>query len=331
MNTARRFSWHSEQWRRIAAARMAGRLPHALLLAGAGGLGKAAFATRLSDSLVCTRPDGEGDACGVCAPCRLTRAGSHPDQKLVVPGEPGKMIKIDAIRDLTASSVLSAQEGGYRVFVIDPAEAMNRASANALLKTLEEPVSRTVLILVSSHPDRLAATIRSRCQVVKFAVPPIEEVRAWLAERADPASFEELLAISGGAPLRALQAQEEGWIEESRRLSGELATLKQRKANPLSIVEEWEKRPLTLLSESLKRCLSDLIKLASGLWDTTIYHPGLRGELQSLSEGIDLQLLYGFNDDLVRLDRESSHNLNVQMKLEYIANRWLQITRPGGR
>ena len=74
-----------------------------------------------------------------------------------------------------------------------------------------------------------------------------------------------------------------------------------------------------------------MIKLASGLCDTTIYHPGLRGELQSLSEGIDLQLLYGLNDVLVRLDRESAHNLNVQMKLEYIANRWLQITRPGGR
>ena len=240
------------------------------------------------------------------------------------------MIKIDAIRNLTATSVLSAQEGGYRVFVIDPADAMNPAAANALLKTLEEPVSRSLLILVSSHPDRLAATIRSRCQVVKFKIPAADQVRSWLSSRVGAAELEQLLAIGGGAPLRVLRAQQEGWVEESRRLSAELATLKWRKANPLSIVEEWEKRPLTLLFDSLKRCLSDLVKLASGLTDASIYHPDLRDDLQSLSEGIDLQLLYGFIDDLTHLEQESSHNLNVQMQLEHIANRWLQITRPGG-
>jgi hypothetical protein len=72
------------------------------------------------------------------------------------------------------------------------------------------------------------------------------------------------------------------------------------------------------------------VKLASGLTDASIYHPDLRDDLQSLSEGIDLQLLYGFIDDLTHLEQESSHNLNVQMQLEHIANRWLQITRPGG-
>jgi len=94
-------------------------------------------------------------------------------------------------------------------------------------------------------------------------------------------------------------------------------------------VEEWEKRPLTLVIDSLKRCLTDLVKLASGLQNAILYHPGLRSDLQSLGEGIDLRLLYEFNDDLTRLERESSHNLNLQMQLEYIANRWLQITRPG--
>ena len=330
MSSSQIYPWQAEQWLRLSRARASNRLPHAILLAGPEGLGKSAFARRLSNSLVCGRVDDNGDACGCCVSCRQTEAGSHPDQRLVVPEEPGKMIRIDAIRELAAKSVLSAQEGGYRVFLIEPAEAMNRAAANALLKTLEEPSSRTVLILVTSHPDRLAATIRSRCQVLKFKIPADADVRAWLTGQAGQSELDELLAIGSGAPLRALQAREQGWLEESRRLGQELLTLKRRKANPITIVEEWEKRPLPLLSDSLKRCLSDLVKLASGLHDAVIYHPGMRDDLQCLSEGIDLQMLYGFNDELLRLDRDRSRNLNVQMQLEYIVNRWLQITRPGG-
>ena len=331
MSGAERYPWHAEQWQRVGRARVSGRVPHAMLLAGPAGLGKSAFARRLGNSLVCSQIDDGGDACGRCAACRAALAGSHPDQRAVVPEAEGKLIKIDAIRELTAKSALSAQEGGYRVYIIDPADAMNRAAANALLKTLEEPASRALLILVSSQPDRLAPTIRSRCQLLKFSIPPADQVRSWLAEQAIEADLDELLAISGGVPLRALRASGQGWLEESRRLSQDLLTLKRRKANPLSIVEEWEKRPLPLLSGSLKRCLSDLVKLASGLRDAEIYHPGLRVDLQCLGEGIDLRMLYNFNDELLRLDRDSSRNLNVQMQLEFIVNRWLQITRPGGR
>jgi len=171
----------------------------------------------------------------------------------------------------------------------------------------------------------LEARLQSGLRSFADQMPGFEVV-----EQGAGVELDELLAISGGAPLRALQAREQGWLDESRRLSQELLTLKQRKTNPLAIVEEWEKRPLPLLSDSLKRCLSDLVMLANGLRNAVIYHPGLRDDLQCLSEGIDLQMLYGFNDDLLRMDRDSSHNLNVQMQLEYIVNRWLQITRPGG-
>ena len=222
MSPVQTYPWHQEQWQRLSVARAAGRLPHAILLAGPEGLGKADFARRLSDSLVCTQVNEAGDACGHCASCRQAQAGSHPDQRTVAPEEPGKMIKIDAIRDLTGKSVLSAQDGAYRVFLIQPAEAMNRAAANALLKTLEEPSSRTVLILVSSHQTRLAATIRSRCQVLKFGIPQLKDVGDWLVEQGCEAELDELLAISGGAPLRALQAREQGWLEESRQLIQEL-------------------------------------------------------------------------------------------------------------
>ena len=323
------YPWQIAQWQRTVSSRAAGRVPHAVLLCGPAGLGKVHFARRLAEALVCRQPHGNGDACGSCRACRLSRAGSHPDLHWVAPEEPGKMIKIDAVRELTAKSVLSAQDGGYRVFVLDPADAMNRSAANALLKTLEEPASRTVLILVSSHPDRLPATIRSRCQMLKFMIPSTEAVRDWLGSRLGGGDLEGLLAVSGGAPLRALQAREEGWIEEGQRLTGELSALKTRRSNPLQIVEEWEKRPLTLVFDGLKRCLTDLIRLASGLPEVDIYHPGLRVDLQSLGENLDFRSLYRLHDELLQLDRDASRNLNVQMMLEHIANQWLQLTRPG--
>ena len=332
MNVETVFPWHEETWQRVDHARKSGRLPHAILLSGPSGLGKSAFSRRLAYSLVCIELGESGDACGRCSACRQAMAGSHPDLQIVMPEETGKPIRIDAIRGLSAKSVLSAQESGHRVFVIEPADAMNRPAANALLKTLEEPSSRTFLILVSSRPDRLAATIRSRCQVLDFRIPPQTGVRSWLAARTgDSAAMDELLAVGGGAPLRALLAKEQDWLGQGRRLVEELRALKTRKVNPITIVEEWEKRPLPLLSDGLKRCLSDLVKLASGLRDAVIYHPGMRDDLQCLSEGIDLQSLHGYNDELLRMERDSSNNLNAQMQLEYMVNRWLQITRPGGR
>ena len=331
MSGDERFPWHVEQWRRLIAARQAQRLPHALLLCGPAGLGKTAFARRLGAALTCTQPDPEGDACMSCAACRQTRAGSHPDLRWVQPDEPGKMIKISAIRELSSQSVLAAQAGGYRLFIVEPADAMNRSAANALLKTLEEPVSRTVLFLVSSHPDRLPATIRSRCQAVRFTPPPGTLVRQWLIERRVSGDAEQLMAVSGGAPLRAMQAAEEGWIEEGRRLCGELEALARRSENPLRIVEEWQKRPLILLTEGMKRCVSDLVRLASGADRSSLYHPGLAGDLDKLIKNIKLRAIFNFYDEVLRFEQDTARNLNVQMMLEFVANRWLQMTRPGGQ
>ena len=330
MSESDTYPWHAEQWNRIMVAHGALRLPHAFLLTGSPGLGKGDFAARLAHALVCVQPNQQGDACGACGACRLVLAGTHPDLHFIRPEEPGKIIKVDAIRALTAKSVLAAQDKGYRVFVIDPADMMNRAAANALLKTLEEPAARSILVLVSSHPDRLPATIRSRCQTVRFPVPPARLVRDWLSQAAAEEELDQLLALSGGAPLRALQAREQGWLGEGRDLCRELSALKRRKTNPLEIVEEWEKRPLTSVLDGLKRCLTDLIRLANGLPGSVLYHPALSEDLQSLGQGIDLKSLYGFNDQLLIADRELSHNLNGPMLFEHIVSRWLQITRRGG-
>jgi DNA polymerase-3 subunit delta' len=330
MSAAEALPWHAAQWRRLAAARRAGRMPHALLLAGAAGLGKSAFAQRLQNALLCTQPGEGGDACGQCSACRLSRAGTHPDCHRIVPEAEGKPIRIDAVREIAERNVLAAQSGGYRVFVLEPADALNRPAANALLKTLEEPASRAVLILVSSHPDRLAPTVRSRCQQVRFGLPPVTEVAGWLAGRVPESEAESLLAIAGGAPLRALEARESDWPGLARSLVAELDALKRRRNNPLQTVENWAAWPLNLLLGALQRCLADLVRLAAAGSVPVLYHPDLSPELQSLGQGIDLQALFRFGDELARLELESGRNLNVQMQIEHLVNRWLDTTRPGG-
>jgi DNA polymerase-3 subunit delta' len=323
--------WHTAQWSRLAAARDADRLPHALLLRGIQGLGKGLFARRLAASLLCTAPTASSAACGECAACRLVAAGSHPDLHRLAPEEPGRAIKIDAVRELVSKSVLSAQPDCHRVFIIEPAEAMNRAAANALLKTLEEPVTRTAMVLVSSNPDRLPGTVRSRCQQVTFGVPPADDAIAWLAPRVEAGSPRALLQIAGGAPLRALTAAAEDWLGQDAGLAGELAALRQRERNPLQVVEKWEEQPLANVISGLKRLTADLVRLQSGAAHVDLCHAESRAELQALCEGLDLRGLILFADDLNDADRAMSNNANAQMTLEHLVNRWLQLTRRGGR
>lgn len=323
--------WQLAQWQRLAAMRRNARLPHAILLSGPAGMGKNQFARRLSRALVCASPATDGSGCGRCGACRQSAAGSHPDQQWVLPEEPGKMIKIDAIRAIAGKSMLAAQEGGYRVIVITPADAMNPAAANALLKTLEEPASRTVLVLVSSRPDRLPATIRSRCHSVPFSVPKVADLRPWLSRMMPENELDTSLAIAGGAPLRAIQAREQNWLAGDRELITELGQLKGRSANPIQVVENWAKRPLFDMLDSFKRCTADLIRLGHLGSCREIHHPDDASALQTLVEGIDLKELHGFNEELFRLERESRNNLNPMMMFEYLANRWLKLTRPGER
>ena len=195
------------------------RLPHALLIAGGPGIGKSRFALALAQGLLCESLDAPAAppsgpprlaACGHCLACRWFSAGHHPDFQAVglqVPGEdkPATEIAIDRIRELESFARLSPFRGGRRLIVIDPADALNVASSNALLKLLEEPGPATHLLLVATRAERLMATIRSRTQRIDLARPDREEATAWLIAETglarDPA--QALLSWAGGAPLYA--------------------------------------------------------------------------------------------------------------------------------
>jgi DNA polymerase-3 subunit delta' len=155
-----------------------GTLPPSLLFAGPDGVGKRLTAVALAQALNCARPaafaDG-ADACGACQPCTRIARGIHADVLVVEPGDTGA-IKIEQIRDVVTRSEFRPFEARRRVVIIDEADAMPGPAQSALLKTLEEPPSATVFILVSSMPDALLATVRSRCPRLRFAPLTPEEL-----------------------------------------------------------------------------------------------------------------------------------------------------------
>jgi DNA polymerase-3 subunit delta' len=195
-----------------AALRHRARWPHALLLTGREGIGKRTFALELARSLLCEDAAGDALACGVCASCRYVQAGQHPDLRVVEPIEidddnvatPSLWITIAHVRALIDWAQLTSHRHVAKVAVIVPAERMNVAAANALLKTLEEPPPGTYLILVAHQPGRLPATVRSRCHWLVAPMPDDAMATEWLLGQGvgEPA---DVLAQARGAPLGALR------------------------------------------------------------------------------------------------------------------------------
>lgn len=199
------YLWQVEQWRAFQQWLVSDRMPHALLLSGPSETGKKHFAMAVAARLQCNAPVRDA-ACGACKNCQLVSGGAHPDVAQIQPDEPGKAIPVDAIRALTGFANKTAMQGGWRVVVIEPAEMMTPAAANALLKTLEEPGSNTLLMLVHHQDRELLATIRSRCQMMRFPIPQHTLARDWLQACTEPdVDVGVVLEAAAGRPLRALR------------------------------------------------------------------------------------------------------------------------------
>ena len=310
------YPWQQKQWQQVQQARQAMRLPHALLLQGPAGIGKDDFARGFAQALLCEHPDPHGHACGQCKACHLFISEGHPDYMEIMPEEEGKAIKVDQIRGLIQVLSLSPHFGAYRVVLVSPADSMNVAAANSLLKTLEEPQANTLLILVSAQTSSLPATIRSRCQGLRFHLPDAAVFRDWLGQELDePAVIEPLLAMAGGAPLLARQLQRDGLLDQHAQLFADFVGLSEGKIDPLALAARWDKSPYTRLMQWLYHWVSDMVRIKSSAGEF-VSHPELRADLQSLSEKIDLQRLYRFLDKISEARRLEQTAVNRRLVLE---------------
>ena len=183
-----------------------GRTAHAYLFSGPEGIGKRAAALALAQALNCQQGDAIEDGCGVCLPCRKIAKRLHPDVQVIEPE--GATVKIEQVRALEADAALGPYEGKRKVFILDGAEKMTEQAANALLKTLEEPPGRTVLVLLSTTPSALPLTIVSRCQMVIFSAIPPDTLRTYLVGNGvDQARARLIVSFSGGSIGRALSPE----------------------------------------------------------------------------------------------------------------------------
>ncbi len=285
---------------RLLAARQA--FPHALLLTGSEGSGLAALAGALAAGLLCDQPTAKGSACGICSACRLLAAGNHPDLLWLSPAEADEsagrkaslQIRVEAVRQLIATLALSPHHGAMRVSVIQPAEAMNPATANALLKVLEEPPPGNVLLLISHRPMRLLPTLRSRCLQVRVvatdaAAAPADGVEAELAAfLRDPAP--DALARANWpaqrALLDALARGERIGIPAASRIAG---------------------LGLAAALDALSRWVHDLARTRAG--GQPRFLPSRAAELARVAAHADLQGLLQMGRRLAEWQRHAGHPL----------------------
>lgn len=334
--------WHADTWAGLIDRARQGRLPHALLFTGPQGLGKGHFARVFAQALLCDMPRADGTACDECRACMLYAAGTHPDITLVAPEEQGKAIRIDQIRALAQSLALTPQYGSRRVVILEPADRLNSAAANGLLKTLEEPASGALLILITARPAALLPTIRSRCQTISFAPPAREVAESWLEGRikTDVAAA-PILDLVGGRPLAALALIENDSLEQRMAMFEALRGIAAGRADPVATAAQWLKGGVELPLYWLYSWVTDLIRLRSvqgrserapGESDTPrLANSDIRDALQDLAKGVDLVRLFGFFDSLTESGRLTQGQVNAQLLLESLLLQWAEVTNDSNR
>lgn len=223
----------------------AGLLGHAPLLSGPGGSGKRALAEWLAARLLCLEVDA-GNPCGKCRSCQLLASATHPDFFRLTLLEDKREILVDQVRQFIDSLGLTPSLGRRRVGLIEPADALNRNAANALLKTLEEPADEVWLILVADREDRLPATIRSRCQRHRIALPDAEVALEWLNARHPDAGAERCglaLRLADGAPGLADAWLSDGGLDRGLEIGRSLASILDGAEIDTDQIAQWLEDP----------------------------------------------------------------------------------------
>jgi DNA polymerase III subunit delta' len=251
--------WLQPVQRQLRDAATAQRLPHSLLLLSSPGLGAEQLANWITALVLCEasapRP------CGHCASCSLLRTDTHPDVHIVRIEEDASQIKVDQVRGLIEALSLKSYRGGFKVGVIEGAEALNANGANAFLKTLEEPTQDTVLIIIAKPSHRLPATIASRCLRLTLRPPSPEEGIAWLnANSPSVQDWRAALALCAGAPLLALKRQAEGIAALEAQMQENMRQLADGSVDVSLLADRWAKSDPLLRVEWLENWITQRVR-----------------------------------------------------------------------
>jgi DNA polymerase III subunit delta' len=310
------YPWLESAWQRLRATRS--RPAQALLLAGPRGVGKGALARAWAQALLCEAPLPDGTACGGCPACHWFVTGAHPDFRLITlqekTGKEGEArmataIEVEQAREAVEYVQLSTYRAGFRVVLVNPADSLNLAAANALLKVLEEPPLMTVFVLVSDQPRRLLPTIRSRCTRLDIGLPSTDIAMQWLvSERVENAAT--LLDLSGGAPLDALNWAEDAELDE--RLSVLEALARPEELDPVALGERWKAIRIQTWHTVAYKWLGDLMAVK------------LRGRAQFNRDFADVLAQLGTQADLAKLLALAKRHADAGRTLAHPLNRPLQ-------
>jgi len=324
-----RFPWQEAIWNRLRPDQGAGH--HALLLSGPEGIGKQGLARALAAALLCMQPKSDASACGICESCAWLYAGNHPDFRwLTTPArlqEQGAedqsetiesddrtsekrasdQIGIDAIRALAGFFSLTTHRGGKRVLLIEPADALNIAASNALLKTLEEPPLGTRFILVSSQARRLPATILSRCLNVNVSLPTTIESMQWLQSHG-VTSPEGMLRQAAGRPLTALRLADPQQQEARREFMDQFSRLEN---DPYNLSEKASRDNVALWTDWMQCWCYDLLAYMHHV--PIRFNPEYEARLKALSLKLDRGRLLDWEKKLRLARYQSQQAVNPRL------------------
>jgi DNA polymerase-3 subunit delta' len=331
-----------------------GSLPPSLIFSGPQGVGKGLVAQAVAQALNCTAPLKKGqapwgatadgvsearqsgglilDACGECPACRRIARGVHADVLLVAPGDTGS-IKIEQVREVIERTIYRPFEGRRRVTIIDEADALMPPAQNALLKTLEEPPSSSIFILITSRPDALLPTVRSRCSHIRFGRLSPGDVAAVL-ERQHKYAKRDALAVaaaSDGSVGRALNAQAEefsdarGDAEELLRSTRARTDARTRVERAKDLVKGGggpaasERDHLGLRLQALSSLARDLGLLASGANAELLANVDRRDELDALASSFDSERALGLFAAVDRAKSALDRNVSPKVVADWLA------------
>jgi len=311
------YPWQQQEWQRLCQQQTNKRLPHALLLKGPAGMGKLRFAENFAQLLLCAAPNKQV-ACGGCHACHLFTQKTHPDFYLIQAELTSKVIKIEQIR-MVCSDIL--QTARQKIVIIELAEALHAAAANAMLKTLEEPSGNTLIILISQQVAKVPITLRSRCQTITFKPLP-DLCEKWLQTQIAPDLPQALLLrISGGSPLLALH-----WaplLAQYYALGNDLLTLQ----DPQAVTQRWLGQQEIPLWQWLSLWISDFIRMKYR--GAIPYLAAPLADMPRLVNSMNLRSLFHFYDKLTQAQQKLAGNINKQILLEDIFYTWLQVLTQG--